>query len=110
MRFLSRPEELVLLAVWKLKDGAYCIPVRTYLNKVTGKNWSLGSIYDPLNRLEKKGLLESFISGPTKARGGRSKRMYRLTRAGCFELGEIKSLQECIWNEVVGLVPDIQEV
>jgi DNA-binding PadR family transcriptional regulator len=109
MRFLSRPEELVLLAVWKLKDGAYCIPIRVYLNKITGKIWSLGSIYDPLSRLEKKGLLESYVSGPTRERGGRSKRMFRLTSAGRLELGEIKALQETAWNEVTDLVPETQE-
>ena len=109
MRFLSRPEELVLLAVWKLRDGAYCVPIRTYLNRITGKTWSFGSIYDPLSRLEKKGLLESYVSGPTRERGGRSKRMFWLTPAGRLELCEIKTLQETVWNEVTDLVPESQE-
>ncbi len=109
MRFLSRPEELILLAVWKLKDNAYCVPIRAYLNKFTGKTWSFGSIYDPLDRLEKKGLLESYLSSPTRARGGRSKRMFRLSPAGRLELSEIKTLQECMWNEVTDLVPERQE-
>jgi PadR family transcriptional regulator PadR len=109
MRFLSRPEELVLLAVWKLKDAAYCVPIRAYLNKITGKTWSFGSIYDPLNRLEKKGLLESYVSGPTRERGGRSKRMFRLTAAGRLELCEVKALQQTIWSEVPDLVPGCRE-
>jgi PadR family transcriptional regulator PadR len=109
MRFLSRPEELVLLAVWKLKENAYCVPIREFLNKLTHKNWSFGSIYDPLDRLEKKRLLESSMSGPTRERGGRSKRMYRLTPAGRTELRQIKALQETMWDEVPDLFPESQE-
>jgi DNA-binding PadR family transcriptional regulator len=100
MRFLSRPEELVLLAVWKLKENAYCVPIREFLNKITEKPWSFGSVYDPLNRLEKKGLLDSYLSNPTKTRGGRSKRIYQITLAGRRELDEIKALQQAAWEEV----------
>lgn len=110
MRLLSRPEELVLLSVWKLKQNAYCVPIRVFLNKITGKTWSFGSVYDPLNRLEKKGLLESYKSDPTKERGGRSKRIYLLTSAGRTELSEIKALQQAVWNEVPDLTPETQEV
>jgi DNA-binding PadR family transcriptional regulator len=109
MRFLSRPEELVLLAVWKLKENAYCIPIREFLNKITEKSWSFGSVYDPLNRLDKKGLLESYLSDPTKTRGGRSKRIYRLTNAGRRELAEIKALQQAVWKEVPDLISEKQE-
>jgi PadR family transcriptional regulator PadR len=109
MRLLSRPEELVLIAVWKLGQNAYSVPIRDFLNRITGKDWSFGSVYDPLNRLEKKGLLESYESGPTKVRGGRCKRMYRLTSAGFRELGEIKSLQQAVWSEVPELVPEFQK-
>jgi len=97
MRLLSRSEEMVLLAVWNLGVDAYCIPIRRFLNKATGKSWSFGSIYDPLDRLEKKGLLESYITEPTKERGGRSKRIYRLTPDGEQALEEMKRIQEALW-------------
>jgi DNA-binding PadR family transcriptional regulator len=110
MRFLSRPEELILLAVWKLKENAYCVPIRAYLNRITAKTWSFGSVYDPLNRLEKKGLLECYLSAPTRERGGRSKRMFRLSQSGRLELSQVRALQESVWNEVLDLVPESQEV
>lgn len=109
MRLLSRPEELVLLAVWKLREDAYCVPIREFLNRITSKTWSFGSVYDPLNRLEKKGLLESYLCGPTKARGGRSKRIYQVTSAGRRELGEIRALQQAVWEEVPDFSPGSQE-
>lgn len=100
MKLLSRPEELVLLAVWRLKENAYCVPIKKQLAQVTGENWSFGAIYDPLDRLEKKGLLESHLSDPTPKRGGKSKRVYTLTTDGRRALLEIKSISEAMWKGV----------
>ncbi len=79
MKLLSRPEELVLLAIWKLKDNAYCVPIREQIIETTGKEWSFGSVYIPLNRLEEKGLINSFLGESSPERGGRAKRFYNLT-------------------------------
>ncbi len=103
MRLLSRSEELVLLAVWNLQDEASCLPIQQKLGEVTGKSWSLGSIFDPLERLERKRLLESRLTEPTKERGGRSKRVYKLTPLGRRALSDLREIQEALWNEALGL-------
>ena len=103
MRLLSRSEELVLLTVWNLQDEASCLPVQRKLKEVTGKTWSLGSIFDPLDRLERKKLLESRLTEPTKERGGRSKRVYRLTVIGKRALRDLRSIQEALWTEALEL-------
>ncbi|MBN2266013.1 MAG: helix-turn-helix transcriptional regulator [Candidatus Aminicenantes bacterium] len=103
MRLLSRSEELVLLAVWNLQDEASCLPIQRKLGEVTGRTWSLGSIFDPLERLERKRLLESRLTEPTKERGGRSKRVYRLTVLGRRALRDLRSIQEALWAEALGL-------
>ncbi len=97
MKLLSRSEEMVLLAVWKLQEEAYCVPIRKELMVVTGKKWSFGSIYDPLERLERKGLLSSFLTDPVSVRGGRSKRIYRLTHRGKQALLEMRQIQQTMW-------------
>ena len=51
-------EEFILLAVWRLQDDAYSIPIRKQISQITGRNWSLGAVYMPLERLFKKGFLE----------------------------------------------------
>ena len=94
MKLLSRSEEMVLLAVLALRDEAYCVPVRSHLIKITKQNWSFGSIYDPLDRLEKKGLLRSHLTEPVKERGGRSKRIYRLTEQGRKTLMAMRAIQQ----------------
>jgi len=109
MRLLSRSEELVLLAVWKLKDEAYCIPIQAHLDKMTGKKWSFGSIFDPLDRLEKKGLLRSTLTDPVKARGGRSKRIYRITPQGKKALAEMYRIQEAMRAEAEAIEAEVEE-
>ena len=94
MRLLSRSEELILIAVWGLKERAYSVPIREQLMDVTGKYWSFGAVYMPLERLVKKKYLDSYLAEPTKERGGRSKRIYTLTRYGMEALADIKKIYE----------------
>ncbi|MCP4728309.1 MAG: hypothetical protein GY863_24950, partial [bacterium] len=51
MKLLTRTEELILLAVWRLKESAYSVSIHEEISKLSGKEWSLGSIYMPLERL-----------------------------------------------------------
>ena len=100
MKLLSRPEELFLLAIWKLRDNAYAVTIRGQLKKITGKTWSFGATFITLDRLVKKRYLTSYLSEPTQKRGGRAKRMYRLTRDGIKALLEIKALQDSMWDDI----------
>lgn len=98
MKLITRTEELLLLAVLRLKEDAYCIPIFDYLNNITDKKWTLGNIYGPLYRLEQSGYLASHLGEPSAERGGKSKRFYTVTPKGLQALHEIKQLQESSWN------------
>lgn len=100
MKLLSSHDEILLLAILRLKDNAYGMTIRREVSKATGKNWSIGAIYDPLYRMEKKGLLESFLSEPTKERGGRSKRIFKISKKGIEALLEHKKTRERLWQGV----------
>jgi PadR family transcriptional regulator PadR len=100
MKFLSRPEEIILFAVLQLKENAYCVPIRKKASEISSKEWSFGAVYVPLHRLEKKGLVRSQLDTPTPKRGGRSKRIYEITPAGLKALAEVRELQESMWAEV----------
>ena len=80
MKVLSSVDEILLLAVFSLTGNAYVVTIRHKLAEATGKNWTLGAVYEPLYRLEKKGYLKSSMSSPTADRGGRSKRMFQLKK------------------------------
>jgi PadR family transcriptional regulator PadR len=100
MKFLTRQEEMVLLAVWKLQDNAYGVTIARKLTELTGMRWLLNSVYLPLERLEKKKYLKSNVSDPTSERGGRSKRLYKLTPEGIKALIETKKVQESLWESL----------
>lgn len=100
MRLLSRKEELLLLTIWRLKESAYGVPVREHVSRATGKYWSIGAVYDVLDRLTRSGFVTAVTGEPTAERGGKSKRFYRVTRAGFEALEEIRGIQESMWSDL----------
>ena len=92
-----------MLAVWKLQENAYSLPIRKQLSASTGYTWSLSSIYTPLNRLVKKGLLTSTLTEPLPERGGRPRRIYQLTSLGRRQLLRIRTVEQAMWSGVTGL-------
>jgi DNA-binding PadR family transcriptional regulator len=104
VKLLTRAEELILLAVWKLEGNAYCIPIRAQISTITGDKWSLGSIYMPLDRLVKKGYLKSYLSESTPERGGRHKRIYKLTDEGKRALLYVRQVHAEMWRDVPELL------
>ncbi|MCK5146281.1 PadR family transcriptional regulator [bacterium] len=98
MKILSRAEELLLLAIWRLKTEAYCVPLLSEAKKYTGKNWSLSDVYRPLGRLEEKGYITSYLGNPTPERGGKSKRYYQITPEGYKALKEVKQIETMMWS------------
>lgn len=97
MKLLSRYEEIILLTIWRLQHDAYGVAIREYVTEVTGENVSIGAIYAPLHRLEKKGYVKTHLSEPVPERGGRSKVYYQLTNLGKEALMQIKTINETLW-------------
>ena len=76
-------EQLVLAAILGLRENAYGITIHDKVTELASpKKVSLGAIYVTLDRLEDKGFVSSWLSDPTKERGGRAKRCYRLEALG----------------------------
>jgi DNA-binding PadR family transcriptional regulator len=83
---LGTLEELVLLALIRLKDNAYGVTIRRELIERTGKDVSIGAVYTTLERLEGKGFISSRVGEATPRRGGRAKRFFRLEARGADAL------------------------
>ena len=73
MILLSRSEEIVLLAIWKLEDNAYGVTIREQVSRDTGHDWSFGAVYKPLKKLHHRNFVKRTSSQPCAERGGRSK-------------------------------------
>ena len=103
MKLLTRSEEFVLLAVWKLQEDAYTLEIRKRLSHITDQEWSLGSVFTPLERLARRRYLTSSLSASTPERGGRKKRIYSLTADGRKALLKIRTVEKAMWSGVRGL-------
>ena len=98
MKGLTRKEELIMLSILNLQRDAYLIAITDHLSKITGKRVSLTSVHLPLSRLEKQGLIESEFGEATAVRGGRRKKIYKVTKIGFEELNEYKRITDMLWT------------
>jgi PadR family transcriptional regulator, regulatory protein PadR len=75
-------EYLLISAAASLGDNAYGAAIREELEASTQHRCSMGALYTTIDRLEEKGLLKTWMGEPTAQRGGRAKRMVRVTPKG----------------------------
>jgi PadR family transcriptional regulator, regulatory protein PadR len=79
---LGEFEYLLLTAAVRLGEEAYGAAIRREVEEATGRRCSIGALYTTMDRLEMKGLLKTWMGDPTPQRGGRPKRMVRVTTKG----------------------------
>jgi DNA-binding PadR family transcriptional regulator len=79
---LGEFEYLLLSATARLGEEAYGAAIRQEIENATGRNCSIGALYTTMDRLETKGLLKTWMGEATPVRGGRPKRMVKLTAKG----------------------------
>lgn len=94
-------EQVVLLAVARLKEEAYGMGIREEIADRTGRDVGIGSVYSVLDRLEAKGFVSSMVGDPTPERGGRAKRYYRLEPAGILALQRSREMFANLWDGLV---------
>lgn len=82
---LGEFEYLLLTAAARLGDDAYGAAIRQEIAEITNRHCSIGALYTTLDRLEEKGLIKTWMGPPTPQRGGRPKRMIRVTAKGVQE-------------------------
>ena len=100
MEFLTRMEEILLLAVHQLGADAYGVTIKSQVEILLEKRISVGAIYVPLDRLTKRGYLQTWQGNPSPERGGRSKKYYKVTPTGIHILKETKKLNDLLWANV----------
>jgi len=79
---LGEFEYLLLSAAVRLNDGAYGASIRREIEAATGRRCSIGALYTTLDRLQNKGLVNTWMGPSTPERGGRAKRMVTVTPKG----------------------------
>lgn len=98
---LGEFEEVVLLAVAALTPKAYSVAIAEDLEKATGNTITTGAVHAALQRLEEKGLVNSYMGEATAERGGRRKRLFSVTPAGSRVLHQVRTIRENLWSRIL---------
>lgn len=65
MQELSKAEEIVLLAIWRVGQNAYGVTIRKQIEMDSGKNYTYGTLYGLLRQLAFKGFVRKRLGDPT---------------------------------------------
>lgn len=98
--YLGEFEELVLLMIAILDGDAYGVTVSQEIEAQTGRVVTFGAVHNTLIRLEEKGFVTSGLGGATTERGGRRKRLFKLTTLGKNALADIQQLLNKLWKQM----------
>jgi PadR family transcriptional regulator, regulatory protein PadR len=96
--YLGDFELMVLLALMRLGENAYGVPISREIEHQSGRSVALGTVYAALERLEEKDLVSSELGESTPERGGRAKRYFRITKKGLREVREARSALINLWQ------------
>lgn len=97
---LGEFEQLVLLACLRLGDDAYAVPIIEEIAARTGREASHAAVYVALKRMEKKGLVSSYMSEPVAERGGRSRRCFEVLPEAMEQLRASRDALLNMWDGV----------
>lgn len=97
---LGEFEEIVLLLVAVHHDDAYGLSIANSIKEKLKRNVTLSSVHTALYRLEEKGFLESAVGGATTERGGRSKRIFKITSLGKQALISARESRNMLWDMI----------
>jgi PadR family transcriptional regulator len=98
--YLGEFEQMLLLAAMRLGENAYGMRLMEELESTVGRSVSRGSVYVTLDRMEGKGWIESELSESRPERGGRPRRVIKLTPDG---LAELRKSREALLNLLDGI-------
>lgn len=101
MAFLTKLEELFMLAVFHHNGPTSLMNIRDYLLDKTDKDWAIASLYIVLDKLKKKGFVKSYKGEPKNVRGGKALRYYMITKRGIQALDEAWRIQEDMWKDFI---------
>jgi DNA-binding PadR family transcriptional regulator len=99
-RPLGTFELLILLAIMRLEDDAYGVPISREIEESSGHGVAIATVYATLERLEERGLVTSELGDPTPERGGRAKRIFRVTNKGVRDVQDARRALTRLWGRL----------
>jgi DNA-binding PadR family transcriptional regulator len=99
-RLLTDFELMLLLATLRVGDAAYGVEIAREVERTGGRRVLLGAAYTALDRLEQRGYVTSTIGEPSPERGGRAKRLFRVTPRGLKAVKDTRRALVALWQDV----------
>jgi DNA-binding PadR family transcriptional regulator len=96
--YLTQTELMILLAIMRLKDEAYGVPISAEILERTGREVATASVYAILERLADRGFVKSQLGQATAMRGGRAKTYFRVTAKGAAQVKETQHALQALWR------------
>lgn len=103
-------EEIVMLTTAVLFDKAYGVAIKNEIERRMDRKVSVGAMRAALDRLEKKGMLESYFGEATAVRGGKRKRYFRVSFKGKETLDALREAREQLWRDIPGIAFDFGSI
>ena len=100
MKELTKSEETVLIAVWKLKDDTYGVNIQKQIHEITGREYLYSTLYTTLEQLVRKGMLTKGYGEPLAVRGGKRKIFFHVTKSGLHALRQSFDTQKSVWDGI----------
>jgi DNA-binding PadR family transcriptional regulator len=102
-RHLTDFELMILLAILRIGDDAYGVPIAAEIEHTARRVVLLGAIYAALDRLEENGLVTSSYGDSTPERGGRAKRYFKVTSKGLKGVKDAQRAFTALWSGIPAL-------
>ncbi|MBM3821013.1 MAG: PadR family transcriptional regulator [Acidimicrobiia bacterium] len=101
--YLTDFELMILLAVLRVGDAAYGVPIAREIEETGGRPVLLGAVYAALDRLERRRLVSSRVGEATAERGGRAKRYFAVTARGVRAVKETQRALTALSSGIAAL-------
>jgi len=99
-RFLTDFELMVMLAVLRVRDDAYGVPIAREIEQTGGRRVTHAAVYLALDRLREHGLVTSHLGESTPERGGRAKKLFSVTPSGLRAIRRTQGAFMALWNGI----------
>ena len=97
MKELTKLEEVVMIAIWNLKNDAYGVRIKKQVQEITGKEYFYNTLYTTFDQLIHKGFIVKDFGEPTAVRGGKRKVFFQMTKEGQIALEHAFERQHRVW-------------
>ncbi len=100
MTELTKTEEMLLIAIWRLKGEAYGYRIRKYISELIQKDFTYGNLYSILNQLVKKGYVDKRPDLSENQKHGKQKMYYLVSAEGLLALKDSREIHNSLWNGI----------